>query len=154
MNTRLIIWTLTFTAKAYIFGQSTQKSQIYHSITQVYNNPSPSTINFVLNTTTGNGNYKVGEVVYQGFSYASAVATARVVSWSNNVLRLTNINGNFISSQPIYSINNNASYVFNSYNKDGVIPRDIVTITTRPNPANTSNANSLYTYTNTIVENG
>ena len=153
-ETRMIIWTLNFTVKGFIFGKSSTTNVIKTSITNILNDITPDDVVAFNMVNPGIGTYQIGELVYQGFSYNQAVATARVVSWSNNILRLTNVSGNFISSQPIYSVNNNASYVFNSYNKDGVIPRDIVTITTTPNPANTSNANSLYTYTTRIVENG
>ena len=102
-------------------------------------------------STPGIGTYQVGETVYQGFTYSNAVATGKVVLWSNNILHLTNINGNFISSQPIYSINNNASYTFVGYNLDGVTSQKMADIVIEPNPT-TANANSLYTYTTTITE--
>ena len=66
-------------------------------------------------TANGLGNYNKGEVVYQGYSYPTATATAKVVSWSNNQLHLTNLNGNFISSEPVYGVNTLANYKFNSY---------------------------------------
>ena len=104
-------------------------------------------------TTPGIGTYQIGETVYQGFSATNATAYGKVISWNNNILKLTNVNGNFISSQPIYGVNNNASYVFNSYSKDGPISNTMVTITSTPSP-NTANANSLYTYATKIVERG
>lgn len=152
-ETRMIIWTLNFTVKGFIFGKSSTANVIKTSITNILNDVGPDDVVAFNMTTPGIGTYQIGEFVYQGFTYANATATGKVISWSNNILKLTNLNGNFVSSQPIYSVNNNASYVFNSYNKDGMIPHDMVTITSTPNPP-TANANSLYTYTTTIVEKG
>lgn len=152
-ETRMIIWTLNFTVKGFIFGKSSTANVIKTSITNILNDVGPDDVVAFNMTTPGIGTYQIGEFVYQGFTYANATATGKVISWSNNILKLTNLNGNFVSSQPIYSVNNNASYVFNSYNKDGMIPHDMVTITSTPNPV-TANANSLYTYTTTIVEKG
>jgi hypothetical protein len=78
-------------------------------------------------------------------------ATAKVVEWSNDVLKLTNINGNFVSSQPIYSINSNSNYFFSSYNLSGKLAEKYVEIDVTSDPPD-ANANSLYTYTTTITE--
>jgi hypothetical protein len=152
-ETRMIIWTLNFTVKGFIFGKSSTTGIIKTSITHILNDIGPDDVVAFSMTSPGIGTYQIGEVVYQGFSATTPIATGKVISWSNNILRLTNINGNFVSSQPVYGVNNNASYVFNSYNRDGVISNTIVTITSTPSP-NTANANSLYTYHNTIVERG
>jgi neutral trehalase len=45
-----------------------------------------------------------------------ATASAKVVVWSNNLLHLTNINGNFISSIPVWGTISNANYNFTGYN--------------------------------------
>ena len=152
-ETRMIVWTLNFTVKGFIFGKSSTANVIKTSITHILNDIGPNDVVAFNMTTPGIGTYQIGETVYQGFSSTTATAYGKVISWSNNILKLTNINGNFVSTKPIYGVNNNASYVFNSYNKDGTIPHNIVTITSQPNPT-TANANSLYTYTNTIVEQG
>jgi hypothetical protein len=115
-ETRMIIWTLRFTAKAFIFGKSSPGKLITHSITNIYNQITPQdVISFTMDPTTGAGDYQPGEIVYQGYSYQTSTASARVVLWDNNVLKLTEINGNFVSDSPIYGINNLASYEFVSY---------------------------------------
>ena len=99
---RMIIWTLNFTVKGFIYGQTSDAKRIYSSITNFLPMISP-TDNIDFNVSTGLGKYQIGETVYQGYSLGTATATAKVVLWDsvNNVLRLTNINGNFVSSQPI-----------------------------------------------------
>lgn len=150
-STRMIIWTLNFTVKAFIFGKKTDVNLITNSITNILNHITENDIVAFNMNTPGVGTYQIGETVYQGYSPSSATATAKVVSWSNSVLKLKNINGNFVSSQPIYSINNNANYYFSSYNVIGAIPRKFVQINVTPN-ANTANVDDLYTYQTTITE--
>jgi hypothetical protein len=70
-----------------------------------------------MNPSTGNGYYGIGDVVYQGYSFGTATATAKVTQWipSLNILRLTDIKGNFNSTSPIISAQTNASYTYTSY---------------------------------------
>ena len=144
---RMIIWTLNFTVKGFIFGKSSTTSVITHSITSIYNQISDGDIvKFTINPSTGLGSYQIGEIVYQGYSPTMPTATGKVVVWSNNILHLTNINGNFISSQPIYGVNSLANYKFTSYN---ITPKKLVEIDITPNPS-TANASSSYT-ANTII---
>ena len=68
-----------------------------------------------MDQTSGSGDYQPDEIVYQGYSYQTSTASARVVSWNNKSLQLTNITGNFVSNLPIYGVNNLASYRFTTY---------------------------------------
>jgi len=118
-DTRMIIWTLNFTVKGFIYGKTSETGIIKHSITSIYNLiTSDQLVEFDIDTTTGVGEYQIGEVVYQGYTYATATAQAVVVYWNreSQKLHLKNINGDFISSLPIYSINNSSNYKFTSYN--------------------------------------
>lgn len=149
--TRMIIWTLNFTVKGFIFGSYTTPKLIRTSITNILNDIRETDIvTFKMTANTGVGKYQAGEIVYQGYSPQISTATARVVSWNsgNNVLHLTNINGNFVSSQSIVGVNTNANYTFNSYQ---VPTANLATIRITPNTI-TANANSDYTYTTTITE--
>jgi hypothetical protein len=117
-ETRMIIWTLDFTVKGFIFGKTSGPANlIQHAIVSLYDMVTPEdAVDFYIDPNSGAGNYKIGETVYQGYSYQTATATGTVVAWTNNTLTLKNINGNFVSSSPIYNINNLASYSFTSYN--------------------------------------
>jgi T4-like virus Myoviridae tail sheath stabiliser len=150
-GTRNVIWTLNFTAKGFIFGKinDASKGVITHSITSIFNEIDPhSEVQFVIDSATGVGNYQVGEIVYQGYSRGTAIATAKVIFWSNNILHLTDINGNFVSNLPINASSSQTSYKFTSY-----IPsaKKQVQIDIVPNPAD-ANVASNWTANTTITE--
>lgn len=147
-DTRLIIWTFNFTVKGFIYGQSQSRGLITHSITSIFNKITPSDIvNFTINNSSGVGEYQVGELVYQGYSLATATATAKVVVWKNSNLTLTEINGNFVSSMPLIGSKTNANYSFTSYKP---VQQKFVKIDTIPSPAG-ANASS-YIANTTITE--
>ena len=147
-ETRMIIWTLNFTVKGFIFGKSSTTGIIKTSITNILNDIGADDVVTFNMSATGVGSYQAGETVYQGYTAATAVASGKVISWNNNILRLTNINGNFISSQPVYGVNNNASYKFLSYQ---IQPQKYAQIISVTNPTD-ANGNVSYTYTNVIQE--
>jgi len=145
---RMIVWTLNFTVKGYVFGQTSTVGLIKTSITNILNNITGSDSVAFNMSNTGVGTYQIGEIVYQGYSVNSATATGQVSSWVNNKLILTNIDGNFVSSQHIIGINSGASYLFNSYQLQ---PNNLAQIVITPTPTD-ANANTLYTYTDTVTE--
>lgn len=152
-DTRMIIWTMDFTVKGFIYGKTSGPTKIIKtSITNILSNVTEEdVVIFDMDHQHGLGDYQIGEVVYQGFSYASSAASARVVSWSNNKLHLTNVNGNFVSSQPIYGVNTHASYTFSDYNVMSKRPTKMVDITVTPQPT-TANVGNNYTYNTDITE--
>ena len=151
-ETRMIIWTLDFTLKGFIFGKTSGPAKIIKTaITNIYNQLTPEDVVIFNMAQPGIGDYQIGEVVYQGYSYTTSTASARVVAWTNGTLHLTDMKGNFVSNQPIYGINTNASYQFFSYNIGSITPAKYVTMTTMPNP-NTALANSMYTVDTFIQE--
>ena len=100
---------------------------------------------------SGLGQYQVGEFVYQGYSLNTATATAKVVSFSNNVLNITNINGNFITTAPIIGATTNANYLFTGYTTSSEGTQKDAKISIVPNPLSSNGSNS-YTYNTTITE--
>ena len=149
-ETRMIIWTLNFTVKGFVYGKTTTAGLIKTSITNIYNDiTAEDAVQFTM-ANSGTGAYQIGELVYQGYSPATATATGKVKFWANNIhkLTLTEVNGNFVSGSPIVGTKTNSNYSFTSY---VVGPEKLVKITTVPNPP-TANANSNYTYTTTIQE--
>ena len=148
-DTRIIIWTLDFTVKGFIFGAVTDNIKIIKtSITNIYNEISPSDVVIFKMTTPGIGQYQIGETVYQGYSHTLSTASGKVVEFNNNQLHLSNITGNFVSGQPVYSVNSNSSYPFDSY---VVSPHKYVKITTTSNPPDVTPANN-YTYNTVVTE--
>ena len=152
---RMVIWTLNFTVKGFIFGKISETGLIKTSITNILNQIS-STDTVVFNMAeTGIGTYQTGELVYQGYSPGTATATGKVIVWTNNTLHLTNINGNFISSIPVWGTISNANYNFTGYNVTSQQPINLAEVVIVPNPLNvdTANvANGNYSYTTTITE--
>ena len=148
-DTRTIIWTLNFTVKGFVYGATSDVGIIKTSITNIYNEILPTDIvQFTIEPTSGLGQYQVGEIVYQGYSRSTATATAKVSIWIDNILQLTNISGNFVSSQSIRGEVTNANYSFTSYN---LVPQKFATITTVPNPIDATPADN-YTYNTVVTE--
>ena len=152
-DTRMVIWTLNFTVKGFIFGASSPpagivKNAIVHISNEIGRNDS-----VVLNAQSGSGTYQQGEIVYQGYSLSTATSTAVVKDWSSRVnqLTLTNVSGTFMLNQPIIGAKTNSNYSFASFDKSGYVPATLVTISTVPNPI-TANANSNYSYQTTVTE--
>jgi len=139
-DTRMIIWTLNFTVKGFIFGAVSPVTSglILNSITNIYNDITPNTpITFTMNPA-GIGNYKIGELVYQGYTLESATATAKVQYWKNNLLSLISLDGNFISSMPIVGSSSFAKYYFTSYQP--VEQKEVmITVVPYPNTSNVAN---------------
>jgi hypothetical protein len=146
---RMIIWTLNFTVKGFIFGATSTAGLIKTSITNILNNIDYAD-NVQFNMDTATGKFKVGEFAYQGYSFANATASGKVVVFdsTNKILTLKNLNGNFVSSQAVIGADTGAYANFNSYK---VLPQKLSTITITPNPS-TANANSHYTYNIAIQE--
>jgi len=149
-DTRMVIWTLNFTVKGFIFGANSTTGLIKTSITNIHNNLAQGN-NIVFNlNSNGLGNYQPNERVYQGLTAELFTATAQVVSWSSNNKQLivNNAQGNFVSNTNLVGINSGAVWSFNSYS---IQPEEYANITITPNPSN-ANATSNYTYTTAITE--
>ena len=150
METRIIIWTLNFTVKGFIFGAVTDTGLIRNSIVHISTNFNTQDTIILNMNPAGNGSFHLNEVVYQGYSVGTATASAQVVKWtSNNQLYITNVTGHFLSTKMVIGLRSDAKYSFSSY---GFAPPVDVTIDVKPNPL-TANADSNYTYTTTITEN-
>lgn len=149
VETRMIVWTLNFTVKGFVFGKiSDNIGLITTSITNILTDiQANDTVQFNMQSG-GLGNYQEGEIVYQGYSVQMATASAKVIYFNNNVLHLTNINGNFITNEPIIGTVSGSNYMFTSWQQP---PTKLVEVVVTPNPP-TANANSEYTYETTITE--
>jgi len=80
-STRSIIWTLNFTAKAWLFGPVANVSVIRKATANIYDNTFETNPLKQMELTGGNGDYKLDELVYQGVSAGSATATGFVREW-------------------------------------------------------------------------
>ena len=148
-DTRVIIWTLNFTVKGFIFGAVSPTGGIIKTTFSNIVDISPDKIIFGMDSTSENIPYKVGETVYQGYSAHVALATATVKSWANNALTLTNLSGNFVSTLPITGIESLASYKILSADTRLSL-RSIVTTYVDPLSANVNS--NTYTIQTNITE--
>ena len=150
-NVRSIIWTLNFTVKGYLYGPIKEQKVIRSSFTNIINDPSLHDYNVVGTMAAGGlGDYQFGEEVYQGYSYDTATATAKVASWNSTakLLELTDVMGHLTSGKKIIGTITNATWIANSFNQTA---NTSVKITVAPNPSNVVMPNN-YTYTITTQE--
>lgn len=148
---RSVIWTLNFVVKGYLYGPISEPKIIRTSVTNVLNDQSLHGYNLVTTMTAGGtGDYLSGEDVFQGYSYDTAQAKAKVVSWNATprILELTELSGHFTTGVNIVGTTTNTTWVANSFN---TFSNSSVTITVTPNPANVVMPNN-YTYTTTTEE--
>jgi hypothetical protein len=128
-DTRIIIWTLDFTVKGFIFGAQTDNAKLIQtSITNVYNDIHGSQ-NVVFNMNpSGTGDYQIGETVYQGTPYELSYTKATVVAWSklNHQLYVKNLVGNFVSGQPVIGVNSGTSITFTDFKVEPLLDVQIV----------------------------
>ena len=153
-DARVVIWTLNFTAKGFVYGSTSEGKIIKSANTNIMNlDYFEKNGRAVFNMApVGFGKYKIGETVYQGYSFDTARASATVLSYSNtaNKLLVTDINGIFKSNTEIIGLDSFAEYnlvSFDSANANSMM----VNINSYVNPANAT-SNSAYTIKTTITE--
>lgn len=147
---RSVIWTLKFTVKGYLYGPVSQPKIIRNSITNILDDSSLHDKHISLDMSNGFGNYKIGENVYQGYSYETATSTAKVSDWSptSNTLVISSLSGHFVTSSNVIGVETNATWTANSYQ---IQSSNLVNITITPNPSNVILPNN-YTYTTVVTE--
>lgn len=147
---RTVIWTLRFTVKGYLYGPVSEPKIIRSSITNLLDDTSLHDKNIVLNMTNGFGNYEQEEVVYQGYSYDTATATAKVSYWlpTANTLTIKDLSGHFVTNANVIGSSTHSTWKLNSYK---IQSSNLVNITITPNPSNVVLPNN-YTYTTTVTE--
>ena len=135
-STRSIIWTLNFTAKAYLFGPVDDIAMIRKATVNMYD----STIDNPLSVSVANnvGEFRTGELVYQGRTLDTAKSTGFVRSWSNvaNTLILTEAYKNFL---PNVAIRGAASGAIANVVSTAIANTLLVSVSVTPTP-NTANS--------------
>ena len=157
--TRVIIWTLTFTAKGYLFGPVLSANVIRQvtanvyttTVTSIPSSGAPLVLNIgenekgiVLSNTGGLGTYKTGELVYEGRTLQGANATAFVTGWDtqSNILFVHNVNGILKENKTLFGAESNAAYTMLSFSTRDTQLTHVV-ITSDPS---TANANTAFGY--------
>ena len=147
---RVIIWTLTFTAKGYMYGPVATKDIIRKSTANTFNDTFSLENERLITVSTGSGTYQAGELIYEGKSLSTANATAKVKSWDSTLSRLiiTDTSGILKSGRYIFGASSNAAYNISSF---GTNDNQMVNITVQPNP-NSANVNTAFGFDTTISE--
>jgi len=153
-DARVIIWTLNFTAKAFVYGAISQGKIIKNSFVNILDldssvNDGKVTFNM---SPAGFGIYKEGETVYQGYSLDTASATGTVLYYSNTTdqMVITDIDGRFKTNTEIIGLDSFAEYTLLSV-QGANANNKMVTINSYVNPANAT-INSAYTIETTVTE--
>jgi hypothetical protein len=152
-TTRTMTWTLTFTAKGYLFGlidgDGIGGGKLIRKVTaNLYSQVASTDKTFTF--SSGNGAFKVGELVYQGNNINSATATAFVKQWeplSNNLI-VFDTTGSFNKGKFITGLLTGAKYNVATYSNEDY---KVATITVVPDPL-TANVGDDFGFTTTITE--
>jgi hypothetical protein len=152
-TTRTMTWTLTFTAKGYLFGlidgDGIGDGKLIRKVTaNLYSQVASTDKAFTF--SSGSGVFKVGELVYQGNNISSATATAFVKQWeplSNNLI-VFDTTGSFNKGEMITGLLTGAKYNVATYTNEDY---KVATITVVPDPL-TANVGDDFGFTTTITE--
>jgi hypothetical protein len=118
---RMLIWTLTFTAKAYLYGPITSaaNSKIIRKVTAntYIDNSEFGDVDRKLTFNTGSGLFKVGELVYQGDKLEEATMRGYVLSAypSANQIVVNDITGGLTVNSKVHGAITNAAWNLSSY---------------------------------------
>ncbi len=154
---RTVFWTLSFTAKAFIFGgmrdvsSSIIKNQTLHFTSNMTTNiiEAPELVFSYQMVSGGYGGYKYNEVVYQGINLDNSYFSARVYSWDsvNNILVLYLEKGDIKINQPLIGKETLSNFIVESQTQGSA---NAVTIIQTLNPTNAT-ANSNWTVNTAII---
>jgi hypothetical protein len=151
-TTRVLIWTLTFTAKGYMFGPIVSRDVIRKATANTYNSifELDNKRSLTMNASTGTGNYQAGELVFEGRTLSAANATGFVDSWSNTTktLIVSDVNGILRADRYLTGAVTNTAYKIQTFNTaDSQLSKLVIV----PNPI-TANAQTAFGFDETILE--
>jgi hypothetical protein len=151
MNTRLIIWNLTFTAKAYIWPpvySDNDDGLIKQANTNIYSDHTDLNAQKVyVNYAGGTGVYTTGENI----TVDAKGITGKVLYFSNTstgVLVLTDLSDRVSANDKVVGVYSNASFTISSV--DNTLAKAAIVITTINPP--TANVNEPYGFEETFIE--
>ena len=147
---RIIIWTLTFTAKGYLYGATSESKIIRKATANTYDSTFNEQHEREITFSDGHGTFKVGELVYEGRTLAEANTTAFVHAWSSNSNTMIAIDTNGLLRQGRYLTGavSNASWNIQSF---AIADRQLVRQVVYPDPMN-ANADTAFGFTEILQE--
>ena len=148
--TRTMSWDLGFSMKGYLFGPMSEVSVIRKVTANIYDATFEASELKKLHLNNGSGNYKTGELVYQGGGLEDATASGFVRYWSNtqNTLVVYDTSGLFQANSNVIGFVSNTKYNLNTLDLN---PNQLVNITVQPDPL-AANSNDDFGFTTTITE--
>jgi hypothetical protein len=148
---RTLVWTLQFTVKAYLYGPINSNTKIIRKSTaNTYDSTYIQTGERKINLSSGSGDYKIGELVFEGKTASVANASGFVKSWDNvaNQVIVTDVAGVLLTGKKLTGAVTNTAYTINTFD---INDNQLVNLTVTPNPS-TANANDDFGFTETIEE--
>jgi hypothetical protein len=146
---RTLVWTLTFTMKAWMYGPVNSNNKIIRTATaNTFDSSYYGTPDRKLLLSNGSGDFKIGELVYEGATEVSANASGFVKAWNNtaNQVILTDVSGAFAVNTYIKGAVSNTSYRISTFD---INDNQLVNLTVTPDP-NSANANTAFGFNETI----
>lgn len=149
-STRMIIWTLTFTAKGYMYGATSESKIIRKATANTYDSTFNSINEREITFSAGSGVFKIGELVYEGRTLNEANATAFVHSWDpdSNTLIVIDTNGVINTGKYMTGAVSNASW---NVQTSSLANRQLVRQVIYPDPLN-ANADTAFGFTEVMQE--
>lgn len=140
---RILQWNLGFTMRGYLYGPDSTVKVIRKSTANTFEFNTGDTKPKTFAMSTGSGNFKTGEVVFQGRELDSATASGFVSGWDNvsNTLIVTDVSGTFETNTRITGAVTNTSYILNTYRS--TTDYQLNNLTVQPDPGS-ANANTAF----------
>ena len=149
-DTRVITWDLSFTMKGYLYGPVSNTSMIRTATANTFFYNTDNAGAKLIKLSSGSGNYKIGELVFEGDRLGYANSSAYVESWdpNSNTLLVVDSTGYLKSNHVLRGAVTGAAW-----NIDGFSVNDyqLQQIQVNPDPL-TANANDDFGFTTTITE--
>ena len=150
---RMIVWTLSFTMKGYMYTRISGDGAgglIRKVVANTYLMNTQTSIRKKVNFSAGFGTYKEGELIYSGRTLEAANVTAFVESWDPvaNSLYIYDIDGVIAANTKLIGAVSNAAWTISSFDASEL---QVVELTVQPNPLS-ANANNDFGFTVTIEE--
>lgn len=147
---RTLVWTLTFSAKAMLYGPIAQSKLIRNVQANTYNNTWNDTGERKVALTSGTGNYKVGELVFEGRTASAANSAGYVKAWdpvANNLI-INDVSGLLTVGSVLKGAVTNTAYTISSFS---INDNQMTNLTVVPSPF-AANVNTAFGFSETLEE--